>query len=289
MSNLPIHGAVDLAALAAAKAPAAEKVNSPFVVDVTDQTFEELLTQVSTRVPVILDLWATWCQPCKQLSPILEKLAVEGNGSWVLAKLDVDANPAIAQAFKVQSIPSVYLLLGGQVQPLFQGVQPESAIKELISQILKVAKDQNLPGLTDATDSVAEPEPVDPAEEKLLAGDLAGAESLYRERLQSNPGDSDAKAGLALISLQLRIQGMDLVDSELPAITDIAGRLNWADCQIALGKADRAYQALIETIANTVGAEREPVKARLLELFEIADPADPAVLAARRSLASALY
>ena len=101
--NIPLQGAVDLAALAAAKTAAqAPPVNSPFVIDITDQMIEQVISQLSMQVPVILDLWATWCQPCKQLSPILEKLAVEANGSWVLAKVDVDANPGIAQAFQAQ-------------------------------------------------------------------------------------------------------------------------------------------------------------------------------------------
>lgn len=291
MKNLPLTGAVDLAALAAAKTQAAQpKPNSPFIVDVTDQTFEELITQVSTRVPVILDLWATWCQPCKQLSPMLEKLAIEGNGSWVLAKVDVDANPGIAQAFKVQSIPSVYLVMAQKVQPLFQGVQPESALKQIIEQILLLAKEQNLPGLglpQEPTEAAVEIE--DPAADMLLAGDLDGAEQIYRERLSANPADLDAKSSLALIALQRRVAGIDTTNLPLPAVSDISARLIYADSQILLGNHEQAYALLIESIKAASGAERDEIKTRLLELFEIADPADPVLLSARRALASALY
>lgn len=291
MKNLPLHGAVDLAALAAAKSQAATpKPNSPFIVEVTDQSFEQLLTQVSTRVPVMLDLWATWYEPCKQLSPLLEKLAVEGNGSWVLAKVDVDANPAIAQALKAQSPASVYLALAQRVQPLFQGLQPESALRQIIEQILLIAKEQNLPGLGIPTgDLEPDQEPDDPAEDLLMAGDLVGAEKIYRERLSANPADNDAKSALALIALQQRVSGIDLASLELPEPTNVTARMQFADGQILLGNYQYAYQLLIESVKATSAADRDQIKQRLLELFEIADPADPVVLAARRELANALY
>jgi putative thioredoxin len=290
--NIPLQGAVDLAALAAAKTAAqTPPVNSPFVIDITDQMIEQVISQLSMQVPVILDLWATWCQPCKQLSPILEKLAVEANGSWVLAKVDVDANPGIAQAFQAQSIPSIYLVLAGKVQPLFQGVQPESAIRQLLEQIMQVAKDQNLPGLEIESDlqSAAPVEIEDPAADLLMSGDLAGAAKIYTERLKNNPADGDAKAALALIALQLRAAGKDLSNLQLPEVTDLAARMDYADGQILAGNHEAAYELLIATIKATVGDEREQAKQRLLELFEIAEPADPIVLSARRALANALY
>jgi putative thioredoxin len=289
--NIPLQGAVDLAALAAAKTAAQQPPQtSPFIIDVTDQMIEQVVTGLSMQVPVLMDLWATWCQPCKQLSPILEKLAIEGNGSWVLAKVDVDANPGIAQAFQAQSIPAIYLVLAGKVQPLFQGVQPESVIKQLIEQILELAKKENLPGLGMPASEANEMQDVaDPAEDLLMSGDLVGAAQIYTERLKANPADSDAKSALALIELQQRMAGKDLSNMQLPEVADVAKRLDFADSQILLGNHEAAYRALIETVIATAAAERELVKQRLLELFEIAEPADPVVLAARRALASALY
>jgi len=289
--NIPLQGAVDLAALAAAKTAAQQPTQtSPFIIDLTDQMIEQVVTGLSMQVPVVIDLWATWCQPCKQLSPVLEKLAVEGNGSWVLAKVDVDANPGIAQAFQAQSIPAIYLVLAGKVQPLFQGVQPESVIRQIIEQILEFAKKENLPGLgMPATEADQAEEVTDPAEDLLMAGDLVGAAQLYTERLKANPADNDAKSALALIGLQQRIAGKDLTNLPLPAVTDVEKRLDFADSQILLGNHEAAYRCLIETISATAAAERDLVKQRLLELFEIAEPADPVVLAARRALASALY
>jgi putative thioredoxin len=289
--NIPLQGAVDLAALAAAKTAAQQPTQtSPFIIDLTDQMIEQVVTGLSMQVPVVIDLWATWCQPCKQLSPVLEKLAVEGNGSWVLAKVDVDANPGIAQAFQAQSIPAIYLVLAGKVQPLFQGVQPESVIRQIIEQILEFAKKENLPGLgMPATEADQAEEVADPAEDLLMAGDLVGAAQLYTERLKASPADNDAKSALALIGLQHRIAGKDLTNLPLPAVTDVEKRLDFADSQILLGNHEAAYRCLIETISATAAAERDLVKQRLLELFEIAEPADPVVLAARRALASALY
>jgi putative thioredoxin len=289
--NIPLQGAVDLAALAAAKTAAQQPPQtSPFIIDVTDQMIEQVVTGLSMQVPVLMDLWATWCQPCKQLSPILEKLAIEGNGSWVLAKVDVDANPGIAQAFQAQSIPAIYLVLAGKAQPLFQGVQPESVIKQLIEQILELAKKENLPGLGMPASEANEMQDVaDPAEDLLMSGDLVGAAQIYTERLKANPADSDAKSALALIELQQRMAGKDLSNMQLPEVADVAKRLDFADSQILVGNHEAAYRALIETVIATAAAERELVKQRLLELFEIAEPADPVVLAARRALASALY
>ena len=118
------YGAVDLGALAAAREAqaqaeqrAASRAADPsapsVVIDVTDASFQADVMELSMQVPVVLDLWATWCQPCRTLSPILERLAEAAGGRWVLAKVDVDANPAIAQAFQVQSIPSVFAVVGG--------------------------------------------------------------------------------------------------------------------------------------------------------------------------------
>lgn len=292
MNKIPMNGAVDLAALAAAKVQAdTPKTNSPFILDITDQTFQELVTEVSTRVPVILDLWASWCEPCKQLSPLLEKLAIESNGKWVLAKVDVDANPRIKQTFQVQSIPSVFLILAQQIQPMFNGLRPESFLREMIKQVLGVAEQANLPGLGifDSEPEEVTEEVIDPAEDMLIDGDLDGAERLYRERLTANPKDNEAKAGIALIELQRRSEKIDLSNLDLPEVTDFAARMDFADGQILLGNPEKAYSALIETIKVLSGAERDTVKQRLLDLFEIADPTDAIVLAARRELANALY
>ena len=133
-----LQGAVDLGAVAAAREAqakavqaAADRAANPnaemLIIDVTTASFEQDVIAKSMTVPVVVDLWATWCEPCKKLSPILEKLALEYDGRWILAKVDVDAQPQISAAFQVQSIPAVFVVMGGQVAPMFQGVVPEIA------------------------------------------------------------------------------------------------------------------------------------------------------------------
>src|SRR5215468_7260330 len=146
-----LAGAVDLAAVKArseAAARAAEKpapASGDYIVDVTEATFQSAVIDRSFQVPVLLDLWADWCQPCKQLSPILERLANAANGAWVLAKIDTDANPRIMQALQVQSIPTIFAVIGGQLIPGFQGALPEAQVREFIDAVLAAASEAGLP------------------------------------------------------------------------------------------------------------------------------------------------
>ncbi len=120
-----------------------------WVVEVSEATFQTDVVERSLQVPVIVDLWAEWCGPCKQLSPVLERLAAAANGAWVLAKVDIDANPRIAQLFGVQSIPMVVAIAGGQPVDAFQGAQPEPQVRQWISSLLDALRDQ-LPGIAAA-------------------------------------------------------------------------------------------------------------------------------------------
>ena len=151
--NFSLYGAVDLGARQAAaqrqQAPAAASqgaAHSEYVFDVTEATFETDVLERSRTVPVVMDLWAEWCGPCKQLSPVLERLAGEAAGAWVLAKVDVDANPQLSAALQVQSIPMVLAVIGGQLAPGFLGALPEAQVRQWLGQVLQVAQQLGLPG-----------------------------------------------------------------------------------------------------------------------------------------------
>src|SRR6202167_1723249 len=152
--DFSLYGAVDLGARQAgaqrrqqtAQPDGSGASGDGVVIEVTEQTFNTDVVERSRTTPVIIDLWADWCGPCKQLSPVLEKLATEADGRWVLAKVDVDAEPRLGQAVQIQSIPTVVAVIGGQPVPLFQGAVPEAQVREVIDEVLKVATANGVDG-----------------------------------------------------------------------------------------------------------------------------------------------
>jgi putative thioredoxin len=290
------RGAVDLSALRtsapATPTPAGPGISgSPpaasagaTVIDVTEATFQTEVLERSLTTPVVIDFWAEWCQPCKQLSPVLEKLAVEGGGSWVLAKIDVDSNPRLAQMFRVQGIPMVYAVVGGQPVDAFSGVVPEAQLRQWIDAILKA-------GGAQAPDAPEDPRLTE-ADDALMLGDLDTAEQAYKKILAESPADAAAEAGLSHVALARRVAGADPSAALATADAkpdDVPAQLLAADVEVLSGQADRAYTRLVNLVRRTAGDEREEIRKRLLSLFAIAGPDDPAVASARRALASALF
>ncbi|MCM0674059.1 tetratricopeptide repeat protein [Micromonospora phytophila] len=299
-SSIFTRGAVDLSALRT-PAPTPARPSAPAqagpsaghpgvpagggvtVIDVTEATFQSEVLERSLATPVVVDFWAEWCEPCKQLSPVLERLAVEDGGAWVLAKVDVDANPRIAQMFRVQGIPMVYAVVGGQPVDAFSGVVPEAQLRQWIQAVLKAG-------------GVAVTEPEDPrldeADDALMSGDLDAAEQAYRKILADAPADAAAEAGLAQVGLARRVAGADPGAAIAAAQADpdnVEAQLLAADIEVLSGQAEAAYARLVGLVRRTAGDDREKVRQHLVSLFTVAGPDDPAVASARRALASALF
>ncbi len=306
---LSIAGAVDLAAVKA-RSEAAARANTPtagdrpatgnaFAVDVTEQTFQAEVIDRSMQVPVVVDLWATWCEPCKQLSPVLERLAAASGGAWVLAKVDIDANPRIRQAFGVQSVPTVVAVVAGQPIDGFSGALPEPDVRKWISALLDALRDR-MPGIREAEERqgiAAEPEeePDDPrfvaAEQAVEEGEWAAAEAAYSAILAAEPGNEQAAAALGQVRFLARAEQADpsAIARADAAPDDVDAQLAAADAEIAADAVQAAFERLVATVGRTAGDDRDKAREHLIGLFELFPSDDPRVSAARRSLARALF
>ncbi|PZU47258.1 MAG: co-chaperone YbbN [Microbacterium sp.] len=303
-SGAVLRGAVDLSALrsrADAPAPAVRTASADapaLVFDATDATFGEVL-ELSRTVPVVVDLWAEWCGPCKQLSPVLEKVVAELAGRLVLAKVDVDANPQLAQGFRAQSIPMVVALIAGQPVPLFTGAVPEHQVRDVFAQLLQLAAQQGVTGVIpvgEAEDGEAPEQELPPhhqeAFDAIEAGDYARAVAAYEAALAENPRDEEAAAALGQVKLLQRVQGVDLHSARDAAAADprnLSAQFTVADLDLAGGHVDDAFARLLDLFAALPADERAPVRERLLELFGLVGDADARVIRARGRLASLLF
>jgi putative thioredoxin len=317
-NDIRLPGAVDLSGFRRppASAPSAGSGNgtpaaaggaangsvTSLIMDVTEATFEAQVIGLSSQVPVVIDFWAEWCGPCKQLSPILERLALAGGGSWVLAKIDCDAEQRLAEAFQVQSIPSVLAVIGGQPVPLFQGALPEAQVTAVIDEVLKVAAANGVTGRVTVSDDagVDAAEPAAPARDPLLvqgdaalaAGDAEDALAAYRALLDREPANLEARTAIVRAELLLRVRSVDDRTARTAAADDgddVAAALTVADLDMAHGHVEDAIGRLVDLVRRTAGEERETLRTRLLDLFDVLDPDDPRLAKGRRALASALF
>ncbi|MFY9650437.1 tetratricopeptide repeat protein [Trebonia sp.] len=312
--DFSIYGAVDLGARQAAAqrrqqaARAAETGESgseasAFVFDVTEETFNTDVAERSRTTPVIVDLWADWCGPCKQLSPVLEKLANEAAGAWVLAKIDVDANPRLAQAFQAQSIPMVVAIIGGQMVDAFLGAMPESQVRQWLTQVLAVADQAGVgaPGAggvpgADGADDLSAVDDLPPAyaeaQAAMESGDMDTATSVIEKALAETPGDPLLKSWLAQATLNKRVGGYDQAAARRDAAaspSDVEAQLRVADIELASGRTEEAFDRLLGVIRRTSGDERNTARVQLLSLFDIFPPDDPQVKRARSQLTALLF
>lgn len=273
-----------------------------FVLEGTDQNFAQFL-ELSNRIPLIVDLWAQWCTPCKELSPILEKVVADLNGRLLLVTVDVDSNPQLAQAFQAQSIPTVAAILGGRPLSLFVGALPEAQVREVFEQLLVLAAQNGVTGTAILADGSPEEETAEPEEAPLPPhhaaayaaierGDFQAAMAEYRTAIAQDPRDALAVAGLAQVSLLARLDGKEADQVRAAAAQtplDVAAQLDVADLDLAGGHVEDAFGRLLDLFPRLDAEGKTAVRTRLVELFEVVGVEDPRVVAARRSLTMLLY
>jgi putative thioredoxin len=305
-------GAVDLGAVkarseAAARAQAAPPpsaaapVGAPgsAVVDVTEATFQAEVLDRSFQVPVLLVLTTPRAPSAAALVTAFENVVNGAGGAVVLRTVDVDANPRIVQALQVQGVPASFAVIGGQLVPGFEGVLPEEQVREFVAAVLQAAREQGLePGAPDGAEvpsADAPEEPEDPrfaaAEQALDAGDFEAAAERYRAILDQEPANAEAALALGQVRLLQRLEGIDPAAAARAdaAPDDVEAQLVAADLLFAGNDIAGALDRLLATVSRTSGDDRERVRTRLLEFFDLLGPDDPRVPPARRQLARSLF
>jgi putative thioredoxin len=232
-------------------------------VDVTDSTFQNDVIERSYTTPVIVDLWAPWCGPCRTLGPIIEKVIDATEGQVVLVKVNTDENPGISQAFQVQSIPAVYALKDGQVVDGFMGAYPEHVVQEFVDALLPTETEVTLASL------IAE-----------------GTEGSFRAALELEPGNEDAIVGLAelLVARGETDQALQFL-ARIPE-TDRTRHVA-ATARVHLAP-DDDYDATLTALLDSVKAD-EAARQQFLDILELMGPDDPRTLVYRKQLTARLF
>lgn len=299
-------GAVDLSSL---KSPAAGtaaggapggSLGGAYSVDITTENFQAEM-QRSTQMPVAVCFYSPQSAESVELARTLSRLVDELEGRVLLALLDVDANPQIAQSIGVPGVPLFAIALQGQLQPIAQQNVPEADLRDVLNQVVQSAAANGMTGRAQPrTAAPAEEEPAEPAsdpkyaeaEEALAAGDLDAAVAAYQRLLQAEPGDEQARTGLARVQLVARTREVDLDAAREAAATDPAdvdAQIKVADVDLMGGHVEDAFDRLVSTVRRVAGDDRDRVRTHLVELFEIVGHEDPRVRTFRTRLANALF
>jgi putative thioredoxin len=243
---------------------------------------------MSAQTPVVVLCWSVRSPESVEMLKSLGKLALADQGSWVLARVNIDEQPQVAQALQTRTIPYGLVFIAEQPIPFVEQALNESQLREVITKILTLAAQQ---GIGEAPVEQAEPEE-DEALAALDRGDFAAAESAYRALLARKPNDTYGKVGLAQVQLLLRTDGVDaakIMQSAIENPDDVAIQMECADIEIMQGDLEQGFKRLLRLVSALSGDEQKSVKERLLELFALVDPADPRVIKARAALANALF
>ncbi|SPM35654.1 Negative regulator of GroEL, contains thioredoxin-like and TPR-like domains, partial [Mycobacterium rhizamassiliense] len=258
--------------------------------EITEANFENDVLLRSDEVPVVVVLWSPRSEVCVDLVDTLSGLAAEDTGKWSLGTVNVDVAPRVAQIFGVEAVPTVVALAAGQPVSSFQGPQPADQLRRWLDSLLSATAGK-LKGATGSEDAAEVDPELAQARQHLEAGDFDAAKQSYQAILEVNPGSVEAKGAIRQIDFLSRAttQRPDAVAVADAAPTDIEAAFAAADVQILNQDVNAAFDRLITLVRSTSGDERTSVRTRLIELFDLFDPADPEVVAGRRNLANALY
>ncbi|WP_019174723.1 tetratricopeptide repeat protein [Brevibacterium ravenspurgense] len=274
-------------------APGPNQVEVPALAfEVNEQTFESA-ARLSMELPVVLVLYSGQQPESQQILPAMQKVVEDQAGRAVLGLVDVATSPAIQQAFQVQALPTVVAVIKGQPVPLFQGMQPETQIRQLFDQIAQAASQAGLHKTAWVKGAPGQQGPRHPeALEALEAGDLDRAEQVYKNALAESPADDEAKAGIARVGLLRRTRDKDLAAVRQAAAdnpTSVEAAIDCADLDVAGGHVEDAFTRLITFIGTTAGDDREKLRVHLLDLFDAVGAEDARVVKARGRLMRALF
>lgn len=279
--------------------------SSPHVVDVVLSNFEKEVVEKSTRVPVVVDFWAEWCQPCKTLGPILEKLAVEMEGRFVLAKVDVDRNPELAQAFRVQSIPMVMLLKNGRPLDAFAGALPEAQLRAFLEPHLGAAgggsgpldqarKLEEAGRLGEALELLEAHLAADPDDATVRVevvhlllglGELERARAVFDELAEEDQESKEAKTVAAQLELLEGAGDVDALRAELEANPkDVGKRIALGRSLVAAGQVEEGLEELLQAAMRDLDYEDGLPRKAMLEVFQALGPDDPLTLSFQQRL-----
>ena len=257
-------------------------------IQVSVENLSNEILPLSLVRPVIILMWSPRSSESVEMIKTLGKLETDYNGAFALARVDVDANPEVGQAFQTKSVPYAVAIIAEQMVPLFEQSYPEAQVKMVIDKVLTLASEQ---GIGEAPAEQVEPEETE-ALDALESGDYIKAEAAYKKWLARKPAENLAKLGLAQTQLLIRTEGLDLnavVAQSALTPTDVDLQLRAADVEIVNGGVEAAFSRLLHAIKATTGDERTKIKNHLLQLFALVDPSDPRLAAARKELASALF
>lgn len=306
-SPLNMRGAVDLSALAPAKEQERLKeqmtnedgiqvIPGPFVRDLSMENLQEFL-ELSLHVPLVIVFQSAQSEGSITFGDNLVAEALKRGGAIGLGRVDAETAPEIFQAFQIQAVPSTVAVLGGNPVPLIQGTAEAADITKALDSVLQAAEQMGVRGKLDGDEEGKLPEPelpphVKEARAALDEGNLAGAHEAYTKALKENPGDEASKVGLSQVELFQRIENKDpqelLRAGHSAELTDVETHLLAADVEVLAQRPDSAFMRLLDVIRANSGDDRDRVRLRLIELFNIVGTQEPVVTEARKMLASAL-